>query len=417
MYLINECIRAKKFIVKKVFPEMTQWVRDNDFINKVLFVPPSPSYMRADFPNQLVWLGTKGNRFPCLTLFPLNCQVQYVIIYLHGNGCDLGGMHQLLRVIMLRLQVGVIAPEYPGYGLSEASTPCESSVKKCSKLTLEFVVNTLKIPLSRVIIFGTSIGTGGACWLAKKILEKKRRLGALILQSPFTSIKAIIREVRIFESPTVNFFAQVGSTFIADRFMNLQVMKGVESPLLVLHGAVDDLIPSSHSKIIFDSSAADVKQLVIFPGVGHNDFDWNAVIKKVRGFLIKVSQYYRHERKIAVRTNTRKLKALQRGPSGNIEKLAMERASSSAKISTVIGSTVGTVIGSAIGVAQSLTPESKEEPAQSLSEKHVIVQGNLDDLDVDRNSARNSQTWIFTSLPEPVQRPHPSTKQQSPKLS
>jgi len=197
--------------------------------------------------------------------------------------------------------------------------------------------------------------------------------------------------------------------------MNLQVMKGVESPLLVLHGAVDDLIPASHSKIIFDSSAADVKQLVIFPGVGHNDFDWNAVIKKVRGFLIKVSQYYRHEKKITVRTNTRKLNALQRGPSGNIEKLAMERASSSAKISSVIGSTVGTVIGSAIGVAQSLTPETKEEPAQSLSEKHVIVQGTLDDLEeVERNCPRGSQTWIFTS-PEPVQKPHRSTKPQSPK--
>jgi len=400
---------------------MSQWVKDNDFINKVLFVPPKPSYSRADFPtNQLVWLGAKGSRFPCLTLFPSSnkapnvSQVQYVVIYLHGNGCDLGGMHQLLRVIMLRLQVGVIAPEYPGYGLSEASTPCESSVKRCAKLTLEFVVNTLKVPLSRVVIFGTSIGTGGACWLAKKILEKKRRLGALILQSPFTSIKAIIREVRIFDSPTVNFFAQVGSTFIADRFMNLQVMKGVESPLLVLHGEVDDLIPATHSKTIFDSSSADVKQLIIFPGVGHNDFEWNAVIKKVRGFLHKVARYYRHERKIAVRMKTRKLEEMRRGPSGNIEKLVNERASSSAKISTVIGSTVGTVIGSAIGVAQSLTPESKvEHPAQSISDRHVVVQGMLNEPDVRSPNVRPSQTWIFTST-DPVHSPPQSSREPQP---
>jgi len=389
---------------------MTQWVKDKDVINKVLFLPPTPSYIRSDFPNQLVWLGMKGNRFPCLTLFPLNNKVQYVLIYLHSNGCDLGGLHQLLRVIMLRLQVGVIAPEYPGYGLSEASTPCESSVKRCSKLTLEFVVNTLKIPLSRVVIFGTSIGTGGACWLAKKILERKRRLGALILKSPFTSIKAIIRDVQIFESPTVNCLAQVGSTLIADRFENLQVLKGVESPLLVLHGEVDKLIPASHSKLIFDSSSSDVKQLIVFPGVGHNDFEWNVVINKVRGFLHKVARYWHHEQKIAVRTKSRKLKELQRGPSGNIEKIMKERASSSANISTVIGCTV---IGSAIGVAQSLTPESKEEPAQGISDKPVVVQGMHGEVDVGSSSSRTSQTWIFTS-PEPVQKPQ-SSKEPKPK--
>jgi len=60
---------------------------------------------------------------------------------------------------MIRLKVGIIAPEYPGYGISEGY-PCESSSKKCGRLTLEFVVNDLKIPIDRVILFGTSIGTG-----------------------------------------------------------------------------------------------------------------------------------------------------------------------------------------------------------------------------------------------------------------
>jgi len=393
---------------------MSQWVRDNDFINKVLFVPPTPTYSRNDFPNQLVWLGKKGERFPCLTIFPPNKQVQYVMIYFHGNGCDLGGMHKLLRVFMLRLQVGIVAPEYPGYGLSEGRTPCESSVKECAKLTLEFVVNVLKIPLSRVVIFGTSIGTGAACWLAHKILQKKRRLGALILQSPFTSIKAVIKQVQIFESPTANFFAQVGSTFIADRFMNLQVMKGVESPLLVLHGAVDDLIPASHGKTIFDSSASDVKQLVIFPFVGHNDFDWNLVIKKVRGFLERISRWYRHERKITVQTSSRKLKALRRGPSGNIEQSAQDRATSSASISTVLGSTIGTVIGSAIGVAQSIAPETKEDPVQSLSNQHMVVEGTMLEKKDPIISLTRSQRWLFT-LPEEKSPSH--SEPQPPKPS
>jgi len=354
---------------------MTQWVKDNDFLNKVLFVPPPPSYDRNHFPNRLVWLGAKGDRFPCLMLFPPSKRVNKVIIYFHGNGCDLGGVVRLLLSIMYQLNVGIVAPEYPGYGLSEGSRSCESSVKNCAKLTLEFVVNKLKVPLERIVIFGTSIGTGAACWLAAKVLEKKRSLGALVLQSPFLSIKAIIKQVSIFNSSVANFFAQVGSNFIADRFMNLQAMKGVEYPLLVFHGINDELIPASHSKTLFDASTADLKQLVLFPDVGHNDFNWNLVIKKLAFFFERVARYYNHERMIEVQTTSPAVLAFHRPPEDDIERLAQERVNTSSRISEMLGSTVGTVLGSAIGVAQSLTPEAKE-PEQSFASTQVFIPFN-----------------------------------------
>jgi len=355
---------------------MAQWVKDNDFLNKVLFVPPPPSYDRNNFPNRLVWLGTKGDRFPCLILFPATKRVNNVIIYFHGNGCDLGGVGRLLLSIMFGLDVGIVAPEYPGYGLSEGSRSCESSVKNCAKLTLEFVVNKLKVPVERIVIFGTSIGTGAACWLAAKVLEKKRMLGALVLQSPFLSIKAIIKQVSIFNSSVANFFAQVGSNFIADRFMNLQVMKGVEYPLLVFHGIKDELIPASHSKTLFDASTADLKQLVLFPDVGHNDFDWNLVIKKLASFLGRVARYYNYESMIKVQISSPDVLAFHRPPDDEIERLAQERVNMSSRISEMLGSTVGTVLGSCIGVAQSLSSEVKEEPEQSLESKRVVVPVN-----------------------------------------
>jgi len=369
---------------------MAQWVKDNDFLNKVLFVPPPPSYEKSDFPDQLVWLGNEGDRFPCLLLFPPSKRTYYVILYFHGNGCDLGGIGRLLWSIMRKLQVGIVAPEYPGYGLSEGATPCESSVKQCARLTLEFVVNKLKIPLERIVIFGTSIGTGAACWLASKVLEKKRKLGALVLQSPFLSIKAIIKQVSIFESKVANIFAQVGSNFIADRFMNLQAMKGVQYPLLVLHGVDDELIPVSHGKILFDSSSADIKQLVLFPHVGHNDFDWNLVIKKLAAFLEKIARFYRHERKIDIHATAPSVVALRHGPTGDIERAPTSR------FSTMIGSTFGTLVGSAIGVAQSLSSEIKEDPAQSLESQHGVVryeqipQGRRNSVPVGRNNVSPS---------------------------
>jgi len=337
-----------------------QWAKDNDVLNKVLFVPPPPSYKRKDFPWDMIWLGPKKYRFPCLMLFPRQRPVHYVLIYFHGNGCDLGGIHQLLRVIMIRLQIGIIAVEYQGYGLSEGTVPCESSVKNCGKLALEFVANDLKVPLDRVVIFGTSIGTGVASWLARKVQEEKRELGALILQSPFTSIKSLIKQVSIFKSPVANFFAQVGSTFVADRFTNLEALRGVPYPLLVLHGADDELIPASQGKEIFDASTAELKQLFIFPKVRHNDFDWNTVISKMRGFLECVGRHYGHETKLEVITNTPRINVKHKGPSGDVERRAVERAKTGVTASTFFSSAFGTFLGSAIGITETLTPETKE---------------------------------------------------------
>jgi len=342
---------------------MTQWVKDNDFVNKFLFIPPAPSYKKSDFKDTMMWLGSKGDRFPCLLLRPPSKGTYYVMIYFHGNACDLGLIGSLLWSITKRLQVVIVAPEYPGYGLSEGATPCESSVKHCAKLTLEFVVNKLNVPLERIVIFGTSIGTGAACWLASKVLEKKQELGALVLQSAFVSIKAIVKEVSIFESNVANFFAQVGSNFIADRFMNLQAVKGLQYPLLLIHGHADELIPSSHSKILFDASSADLKQLVLFPNVGHNNFDWNLVIKKLARFLERVKRYYRHEAKIGIQVTPSNAVALSNGQTGNVDRNGG---------SMMIGSTCDTTLGSQIGVAQSLSPETKEDLAQSLSGQHVI---------------------------------------------
>jgi len=345
---------------------MSQWVKDNDVLNKVLFVPPIPRYGRLDFPDVLVWLGERGERFPCLVLFPVNRKVRNVIIYFHGNGCDLSGISCLMRTMMIRLHVGIVAPEYPGYGISEG-VACESSAKKCGRLTLEFVVNDLRVPLERIVIFGTSIGTGICSWLAKKVLEKEKRIGSLILQSPFTSIKAVLKGISIFESQVANFFAQVGSTFVADRFTNLQCLRHVTFPLLVLHGAEDDLIPVTHGKTIYEASKANLKKIVIFPNVGHNDFEWLLVIKKVQEFLERVARYYGHGRKIKVEIDTKAVRARRRSPSGNVEQKARERARSGPKVTNLVSYTVGTIFGGAIGMAQALIPESKEPTMDCLS--------------------------------------------------
>jgi fermentation-respiration switch protein FrsA (DUF1100 family) len=78
-----------------------------------------------------------------------------------------------------------------------------------------------------ILIFGRSIGTGPATYIAAH-----NSPGALILMSPYTSIKNIVRN-------------KVGwlSFLVAEHFDNIKLMPKVVCPTFIVHGQKDSLIP------------------------------------------------------------------------------------------------------------------------------------------------------------------------------
>jgi fermentation-respiration switch protein FrsA (DUF1100 family) len=59
--------------------------------------------------------------------------------------------------------------------------------------------------------------------------------------------------------------------FPGDRFPNHQHLAQVTSPLLVIHGEEDEVIPFSQGQSLFDLSPSPVKFFLPIPEVGHND--------------------------------------------------------------------------------------------------------------------------------------------------
>ena len=51
---------------------------------------------------------------------------------------------------------------------------------------------------------------------------------------------------------------------------SLRLIRRLQAPLLVLHGARDEIVPLMHAEALADAAAAP-KRLHVFPGVGHND--------------------------------------------------------------------------------------------------------------------------------------------------
>ena len=197
-----------------------------------------------------------------------------VILVSHGNA---GCMEHRLPLLPLLLQTGcsVFMYDYEGFG---SSTGSPSMAKICDDATaaFDYVTQKLDVKPENVIVYGESIGCG-----ATSTLSTRRKVGAIILQSPFTSFPEVAADklvlmrlypASVFQEPTLN---------------NLAIMKKEHAPLLLIHGMKDDILPYRYSERIM-AEAMEPKTLVLLPNAGHNDVyktDVNVSIPALNKFI------------------------------------------------------------------------------------------------------------------------------------
>lgn len=121
----------------------------------------------------------------------------------------------------------------------------------------DFLVNTLEFAPENIFIFGRSIGSGPASFLA----TKRKNAKMLILLSPFTNLKAVA-------SGFVGFL----SFFFKDRFNNLECMEKVTCPTIIIHGKKDKIVGVHQSNTLFEAIPHQYKRLIQPYQMTHNRF-------------------------------------------------------------------------------------------------------------------------------------------------
>jgi hypothetical protein len=189
-----------------------------------------------------------------------------LLILFHGNA---GNISYRLEDI-LRLQkcgAGVLAVSYRGYGKS-SGTPSEQGLYADGAAALAYAVQDLGYDLDRIIILGRSIGTTVAVHTAMD-----QDIAGLILVTPLTSAK---EHAKAHGMGLLAFLA-------GDAFDNFSKITRIRSPLLVIHGTRDEILPFAMGKAIFDR-ATTRKQFVVIENGGHNnlshvrpDLYWGAI--------------------------------------------------------------------------------------------------------------------------------------------
>ncbi|MFZ4858824.1 MAG: alpha/beta hydrolase [Desulfuromonadaceae bacterium] len=188
-----------------------------------------------------------------------------VVICFHGNGEVIDFLPEQFEGFV-RLGVGVLLVEYPGFGRSTGN-PTEESITETAVAAYDAVLQRDEVDPERVVIFGRSLGGGAACALAVR-----RPSRALILQSTFTSTRPFARG---FLAP---------GFLIRDVFDNAAVVAAYRQPVLLFHGSSDTIVPVEHSRLL--QRLAPNARLVEF-SCGHNDFppDWREFYQVIAAFL------------------------------------------------------------------------------------------------------------------------------------
>ena len=175
------------------------------------------------------------------------------IVLFHGNAGNLAYRADKARVFLDR-GYGVLLAAYRGYGGSDGS-PSEAGLLADGRAALDFLKHTGVAPAS-IVLYGESLGSGVAVAMAGEY-----EVAALLLEAPYSSIA----DVAASHYP----FLPV-RWLIKDKFNSMARIGAVRVPLLVVHGARDQVIPNTFGRRLF-AAANQPKTLVLVPGAGHND--------------------------------------------------------------------------------------------------------------------------------------------------
>lgn len=191
------------------------------------------------------------------------------------NGNAGARMHRLLLAEALS-QRGhhVLLFDYRGYAGNPGS-PTEDGLRADARAAVRALADRPEVDPERIAYFGESLGAAVCTGLATE-----RPPAALVLRSPFPSVAVMARH----HYP----FLPVIDPLVRDRWpLERQLAEDVRTPLLVLVGDRDEIVPPSLSRRVFEA-AAEPKRLAEIGAAYHNDpslLDGDELLDELEAFL------------------------------------------------------------------------------------------------------------------------------------
>jgi len=191
-----------------------------------------------------------------------------LVIYYGGNGEEVSWQIAMAHRFGGR---AVALVNYRGYGES-GGRPSEKALFADALAVHDRLIARADVDGNRVAVMGRSLGSGVAVHVAAH-----RPVDRVVLVSPYDSVAAIA---------AVHFPATLVRWILSDRYDSAALAPSVHVPALMIAARRDDIIPTAHSRRLYELWGGDKRWLEV-PDAGHNDLQdfpeyWQAIAAFVK---------------------------------------------------------------------------------------------------------------------------------------
>ena len=190
------------------------------------------------------------------------------VLVFNGNAGN-RGYRGPLAAAFHRHGLQVLLVDYRGYG-GNPGTPTENGLAADARAARAYLLGRSEVDAARLVYFGESLGAAVAVGLAVE-----HPPAALILRSPFTSMADVGQHHYPFLPVRL---------LLRDRFPSIDRIHRIRSPLLVIAGERDRIVPSQQSRRLYEA-ASTPKTLLVVPEADHNDYELLAGDEMIRAVV------------------------------------------------------------------------------------------------------------------------------------
>jgi fermentation-respiration switch protein FrsA (DUF1100 family) len=193
------------------------------------------------------------------------------ILYFHGNGANAANRAAKIET-MRENGFGVFYVNNRGYGGS-SGRPSEDSNVADAIAAYDHLIR-LGVPANKIVAYGESLGSGQAVRLATA-----RQVAAVVLEAPLTSTVDVARST---------YFWLPLHFVLTDKYNNEHNVRSVATPILILHGEQDTVIPVEMGQRVY-RAANEPKRIELFPQATHDDLFSHGAWDRTQAFLASVT--------------------------------------------------------------------------------------------------------------------------------
>lgn len=222
---------------------------------KLIFLPtklPADFEYSFQYPFEEIFLTAEDGAVLNALHFK-NTNPNGVILYFHGNAGDLSRWGQIATYFVEK-NYDVVIMDYRTFGKS-TGVLSEEALKKDSQLFYEYVLKNYGE--DRLILYGRSLGTGLASFLASK-----NNPSQLILETPYYSMLDVAKER----------FPYLPLSFLLKYKMpSYEFLQSSKCPILIVHGTKDRVVPLRSGEKLREALSDKSVTMVVVEGAAHNN--------------------------------------------------------------------------------------------------------------------------------------------------